>query len=450
MSGSLCQLASTGRQSETVTASNEFTPFKVHVRRMTAFAQEPKEITFNGQIAYGKTAVASISRNADLLGKMHLVIETKACTSMIPSDDGSGGDTTSTTRQAQFRAVQDVARAMIESVTLEAGSVVYETIIPEWDHMWETLVENQERLHQELTGRSNVGTAEDGSLIETAYKNNRFYVPLNFFFTRSYGHALPIVALHLTDVQIKVKLRRKEEILVPLKVSGTTLIDDTASTVKPSATDMAIDNMYIVGEYIFLSDAERRRYARAQHVYLIEQVQQAVFTVPTSSKSYSASLSFNHPTKAFYWFGQKATHKNKGELFSWDGCEEQVTVGSDNKVPPAASDGFASHGDLFDTASITLNSNVRVKEMGPKYYRILQPRMHHTRVPEKQIYMYSFALEPESMQPSGHLNCSRIEKSHLHLKFGKATTEPIDLNVFAQNYNVVRIASGISSLAWAS
>ena len=66
--------------------------------------------------------------------------------------------------------------------------------------------------------------------------------------------------------------------------------------------------------------------------------------------------------------------------------------------------------------------------------------------------MYSFALEPESLQPSGHLNCSRIEKMHLHLKFSTPipSGEFLDLNVFAHSYNVVKIHSGISSLAWAS
>lgn len=419
MSGPLCQLAATGAQSNVLTGPNEFTPFKTQVRRMTAFAMEPKVILFNGQTAFGKTAVASISRQADLLHEVYLVVELSGL-KKTTSVDGSAAE--------DRKLVQDLGRQMIEYVTLEAGSVVYETVHPDWMHMWEKITKNQDEISEHLTGHD---VANDYGLQASTgdIPARRFYVPLKFFFSRTFGHSLPIVACHLTDIQIKVKLKRKEDLIH--SVSG-------AST--PTG-ELAIEQMFLLGEYVYLSDKERREVASNPHVFLIEQVQRDSFTIPKGSKSYKAELQFNHPCKSFYWYGVTGENvKNKKALtFSGD---EKASTGK-----------YSRDGDLFETASISLNNNVRVQPLGPKYYGVIQPMRHHSSINfDAGIYMYSFALYPEAVQPSGHLNCSRIEKMHLNLTFGTEiqSNEGTELVIFAQNYNIVRIKGGVTSLAWAS
>ena len=60
--------------------------------------------------------------------------------------------------------------------------------------------------------------------------------------------------------------------------------------------------------------------------------------------------------------------------------------------------------------------------------------------------MYSFALRPEEHQPSGTCNFSRIDNATLQLVLSNATvegTKTAKVRVYATNYNVLRIMSGI-------
>lgn len=70
-----------------------------------------------------------------------------------------------------------------------------------------------------------------------------------------------------------------------------------------------------------------------------------------------------------------------------------------------------------------------------------QPYQHHTRCPATGIYVYSFALNPEQHQPSGTVNMSRIDNATLNLELTTATA-PIQLRVYAVNYNVLRVMAG--------
>ena len=89
-------------------------------------------------------------------------------------------------------------------------------------------------------------------------------------------------------------------------------------------------------------------------------------------------------------------------------------------------------------------------QMDPIYFRVVQPRMHHTCLPREFIYSYSFALQPELASPSGAINMSRIENVELRLEFTSALTQGFDLLVYATNYNVLRIMSGMGGLAYSN
>jgi hypothetical protein len=81
------------------------------------------------------------------------------------------------------------------------------------------------------------------------------------------------------------------------------------------------------------------------------------------------------------------------------------------------------------------------------YFNLVQPFQHHENVPNNGgINVYSFALKPEEHQPSGTLNMSRIDTAHLQIATDKSGT----INVFAVNYNVLRILSGMGGLAYSN
>lgn len=158
-------------------------------------------------------------------------------------------------------------------------------------------------------------------------------------------------------------------------------------------------------DYIYLDTEERRRFARSAHEYLIEQVQ------TTGVESISATggkvrLNFNHPVKELVW---KAGN--------------------------------------MESAKLQLNGHDRFAERDNKYFTKVQPYQHHSgSITEDHVKVYSFALEPEKLQPSGTCNFSRIDNATLKIK----GTGMSDATVYAVNYNVLRIKNGMGGLAYSN
>jgi len=99
------------------------------------------------------------------------------------------------------------------------------------------------------------------------------------------------------------------------------------------------------------------------------------------------------------------------------------------------------------TAKLQLNGQDRFSEREGTYFSWVQPYQSHTRNPDEGINVYSFALRPEEHQPSGTCNFSRIDNATLQLVLSNATvegTKTAKVRVYATNYNVLRIMSGIS------
>ena len=105
------------------------------------------------------------------------------------------------------------------------------------------------------------------------------------------------------------------------------------------------------------------------------------------------------------------------------------------------------------TAKLQLNGQDRFSEREGTYFDQVQPWQHHSRSPDTGINVYSFALRPEEHQPSGTCNFSRIDNATLQLVLSNATVEGTNtakVRVYARNYNVLRIMSGMGGLAYSN
>jgi hypothetical protein len=105
------------------------------------------------------------------------------------------------------------------------------------------------------------------------------------------------------------------------------------------------------------------------------------------------------------------------------------------------------------TAKLQLNGQDRFSEREGTYFDLVQPYQHHTRNPDTGINVYSFALRPEEHQPSGTCNFSRIDNATLQLVLSNSTVGGIDtakVRVYAVNYNVLRVMSGMGGLAYSN
>jgi hypothetical protein len=217
--------------------------------------------------------------------------------------------------------------------------------------------------------------------------------------------------------------------------------DFTTASKAPPATQAAI---YI--DYIYLDTDERRRFAQQSHEYLIEQVQ---FNedVGISSSSKRVDLTFNHPVKELLWVVQPTCYTN---------CKADRTnyrlSDAPNRLTPF----------VYDTTPVyeqhlQINGQDRLERRYGDYFNKVQPFQHHTGVsPGSAVYMYSFAIKPEEHQPSGTCNFSRIDTATLVLTMDgsvavdQGSGDVWDMRMYAVNYNVLRIMSGMGGLAFSN
>lgn len=105
------------------------------------------------------------------------------------------------------------------------------------------------------------------------------------------------------------------------------------------------------------------------------------------------------------------------------------------------------------TAKLQINGQDRFTEREGSYFDVLQPFQHHTRAPDTGINVYSFSLRPEEWQPSGTCNFSRIDNATLQLVLSASTvagTQTAKVRVYAVNYNILRVMSGMAGIAYAN
>jgi len=114
-------------------------------------------------------------------------------------------------------------------------------------------------------------------------------------------------------------------------------------------------------------------------------------------------------------------------------------------------------GNPCETAQITLNGYDRTPVFPGEFFNYLQTYYKHTNTPTDGVNIYSFAIDPEKLQPSGTLNFSRIDNAFLNITHSQnfmnlvsASKASINFYVYGINYNVLRVMSGMAGTAFAS
>lgn len=524
------QLVAYGAQDVYLTGNPQITFWKVTYRRYTNFAMEAIEQTFNGQADFGRKVTSVVSRNGDLAYRTYLQV------TLPEINQSMGGSNGLYARWLDFPGEQ-----LINSVEIEVGGQRIDRHYGDWLHIWNqlTLPIGHEKGYSTMVGNTtqltymidpsfaavdgpcdSSGAARQVCTPRNALPETTLYVPLQFWFSRNPGLALPLIALQYHEVKINVDLRGIDEVLW-----AVTEIGATSGTVKaPNAYLQSLVATSIYVDYVFLDTDERRRMAQNPHEYLIEQLQ---FTGDESvgSSSNKIRLNLNHPVKELVWVvqpddnvsycdsldGGTSLYKALGaQPFNYtdaldalpnalsafagpssigtsaasyiDSSGLFVDAGAGDQNP-ASSDGagvFAFSTDDVQslvsdagsfvlaetalnlhcwgenpvvTAKLQLNGQDRHSEREGSYFDVVQPFQHHSRSPDSGINVYSFALRPEEHQPSGTCNFSRIDNATLQLVLSNATvegTKTAKVRIYATNYNVFRVMSGMGGLAYSN
>ena len=451
------QLVAYGAQDVYLTGTPKVTFFQAVYKRHTNFAMELIQQTTNGSPAASGRVSVTIARNGDLVGNMHVALQP---TTAVLTSNNAGYDT------------NWVAERAIAAVELTIGGQRIDKHYQTWWRLYAELFLSE----SDKIAWGKMTTAVNSTV--TVAVNNRVYLPLLFFFNRNPGLYLPLIALQYHEVRLDFDLTTYYD-----KYFGTT------------------NAFEVWANYIYLDTEERRRFAQKGHEYLIEQVQHTGGdSVVNDTSTQLIRLSFNHPVKELIWCYTNpnfSTTANLNHMWNFTTSTASVAVSS-NVQSLAMSNNFVlphlcgvpqivntcgTHGaaGIFGLAGgqaanafwveeglavggatapgvevgplnlfkVVLNGQDRFKEQSGKYFNQVQPFYHHTGTPYPGIYTYSFALQPEEHQPTGTCNFSRIDNAQVSVQLKGSTMTTLQ-KLFAVNYNVLRIQSGMGGLAFSN
>jgi hypothetical protein len=467
MGAGLVQLLFYGQQDIYLKSNPSITFFKKVYRTHTNFSMESIRIDFNRSETniYEPTILkAKILRHADLIAQMYLVIQLPD----IISDN-----------IMSFRWIENIGESIINNYQISIGGNIIDQQSGEFIHLLNHLSNGADRrsLYDQMTGnitqytnpeefqlsyanlskpplRYRIGASYPSVVddkIVTGEEDNwepsipmrNLYIPLQFWFNKDVGNALPLVSLQYAEVEITIELRPIAE-LYKLFYNLNGVQDYYAPTTYINAhklkhfisnsrqrfliSDTVLDTRpYIEVNYIYLDNLERKYFAYKPLEYLIEQTTR----VERISLEENNMIDFvlQNPVKEIIWFLRRNDVYLKNNWFDF----------TDGKL-----------AKIMKSAKILFNGVDRISEKDAEYFNWLQPYQHHTGTGKLGIYSYSFALYPEEYQPSGSVNMSRINKIQFMLKTKKPKDKSykFDVTFYVINYNILRVMSGIASVAY--
>jgi hypothetical protein len=477
--GALMELVAKGTQDLPLIGNPQMTYFKQVFKRHTNFSRNSIQVSLDGGTQFGTKLTCKIPRSGDLLYNLVLELD-------FPELTADGSDS-----EHYIQYIPNVGFAAIDYVEFKIQGQTIDKQYGEWMYIWTQLSNAYDK------------RATYDYMTKASAQNGPFtvYMPLQLWFCRNYGSSLPLVALQYHDVELDIQLKPLNKLYYFGEmryfdltfVSGTgpyrytrgssglsfnpstivstrkyvytaadgsiaeTTINDfvDASTIElntelPSSglTGGHIKPTYLLtgspefsdirlfADYIFLDTYEQKYFAQNDHRYLIEQLQFSEnITYQNGETNKIVKLKFNLPIKELVWVKQINENYNNNLLLNFEGTPDQLY-----ELPQEDISGF----------TLRFNNEDRIQERNGEYFRLLQPLEHHTNTPkDKYIYLYSFSLNPEEIQPSGASNFSKIDKVNLIYSM-RSSVRGGNIRIYGINYNILRVENGMGGIAFAN
>jgi hypothetical protein len=449
------QLVAYGAQDVYLTGQPKVTFFQAVYKRHTNFAMENIQQTVNGTPSNSGRVSVTIARNGDLVGNMYVRLQPTQLNYSNLTSTGANIDT------------NWVAERAIAAVELTIGGQRIDKHYQTWFRLYaECFLGESDKINYGKMASSPAPTTDNTNV-------NSVYLPLLFFFNRNPGLFLPLIALQYHEVRLDFDL--------------------TAYFTNYFGASAQVFEVW--ANYVYLDTEERRRFAQKGHEYLIEQVQHTggdSITATGNPGAQTVRLSFNHPVKELIWCYQNTTSTAYNSLWNFTAgyaSNVNVTCAPSPLFAPGAlphdigCPRIYSNAYCFAAAAqgtpgaltsnvgwmeesttnvamavevgplynfkLVLNGQDRFKEQTGKYFNQYQPFLYHTGTPYPGIYVYSFALQPEEHQPTGTCNFSRIDNAQVAINMKSGYVCPLQ-KMFAINYNILRIQSGMGGLAFSN
>ena len=404
MGGGLLELVTIGEMDKKYFLGNpEISFFKYIYKKHTNFALETKRMYFENELDFGKKTTVKINKLGDLISNIFLEIE-------LPPLIANDNQTVS--------YVNSVGNVLIKKIDLEIGGEIIVTHTGEWLEIWNQLSTTSEKKksYNRMVGK--YGFLDSN----TDPEGGKYIIPLDFWFCKEESASFPLMALQFHDIKLHFELRPFNELWV------------SSDGNPPKGTYNLNPDSYLYVDYVFLDREERTLLAKMNHDILIKQLQIQEFSVRANKSNIKLELNFYHPILELIWVIQREDVSVTGpELGNdWFNYSSSLTI---------------PHGEPMINAKLLFNGMERFDELSSKYFRLLEPYKKHTSVPDNFIYCYSFALKPESNQPTGSCNFGKIDNVDLFLTLVNNLPN-CKVKVFAINHNILTLSSGMAGLRY--
>ena len=421
MGGGLVQLVAKGSQDVFLTGNPQISYFKTVYRRYTNFATECIQQRVDGDVKQGSTITSKLSRDGDLISNIYFEFESQETD--YPNNLGN---------------------YMFEKVDLLIGDQLISSLTGHYMYINSLLTQDYTKNLKYIIMMNPPETGKIGRLM----------IPLPFWFCNNPGQAIPLIALQYNEVVLNIEFKK--------------FINNIYQNIFNNSTS----EVWV--EYIYLDTDERRRFAQVSHEYLIEQVQ---VTDAFVEKTTVVDVKFNNSIKelifACDWYGINYKNDNTGDIIKEQSdipplgnylTNLSMTINGHNLFKKNRSLNYFTRTQIYDKHSgfgrvINRSSNLYkpyIKNIiNDKFFEI-----DNDKYLTDYIGVYSFALRPEEHQPTGTLNFSTVNDCKMTFekisppeqinddKYTDTFSDSRTLKVYGINYNILRIMSGIASLAY--
>ena len=372
------------------------------------------------------------------------------------------------TEYGKFAWIQRLGHFIINKIEIKIGDQVIDTHYGSWLNVWYELTKKKGHIrgYDHLIGHKK-------QLFEFNNKikpKHIMYIPLQFWFCEDSGLYIPLIALHHSQVYINVILRKLEDVAYWEK--------DTELYIKNNNKLVKWDRKLkcnILSQYIYLDEKERHNYAKGKHEYLIHQLQYDTEEVTTPK--IERMLYFNNPCKEFIWNvqlnkfidgslenGEKQWYNYTVDKYNYD---YDFTKMSDTEFDFIINNKilYKYNKKSFVNTPLSVAKQSQIKTMGKprivsryldgyfdnNYLSNVQSYQSHSHTPALGTNLYSFSFYPELIQPSGTINMTKIDDSYILSNIESEINSKKDwgkIHIYTRNYNVLRVMSGLSGLAY--
>lgn len=387
--GALLQLNSGGDL--WLTKNPEINFFKYVHYRYVNFSTDIVQLNLSELATFGKKTTCIIKKKGHLLSKLYLQLS-------LPVLQTLNGTYISWTDTIGYAIFDQPVELLVDGVVIDR---LYPVCMDMWDEL--SLTEAKRKGRNLMILKSDIFRSN----LYNATVPTTVIIPLEFWFTKDYSMALPLLSILTDDIQLNFSFKPFIECV---NYDGTLL---------PNNIQILDSNVY--AEYIYLDEQLLKYYQINEFKYIINQTEyHGDEIINQNISNYTTRLKFNNPSKELLVSFVSIDNNTNNNYFNY----------SRNDQRP-----------FMQNASMYLDGILKFDHLPELYYRCMFPDSNHTSIPDKYIYSIPFSLKPEETQPSGCLSMSRF--TDIALNFEQTTGNPkIQLYIFSVIYNILTIKNG--------